>query len=120
MAVKILIVDDNRLILQALSEHLDSQGYETMVAGNGREALSLALAEPPDLIIMDIVMPEMDGLEATRLLRQNPRFQKVPIVAFTSQSNRGHVGEMFDDYLIKPFGYDQVIELIQRLLGPSK
>jgi len=116
LAPKILIVDDNRLILQALADHLESNGYEIMVAANGREALSLVEAEVPDLIIMDLVMPEMDGLEATRRLRQNPRLRNLPIVAFTSQSNKGHVGEIFDDYLIKPFGYDKVIELIQRLL----
>jgi CheY-like chemotaxis protein len=115
---KILIVDDNRLILQALAEHLESNGYETMVASNGKEALDLVKAEPPDLIIMDLVMPEMDGIEATRLLRQTPKFRNLPIVAFTSQSNKGHVSEIFTDYLIKPFGYDKVIELIQRLLGP--
>jgi CheY-like chemotaxis protein len=115
---KILIVDDNRLILQALAEHLESHGYETLVASNGMEALELVKAEPPDLIIMDVVMPEMDGIEATRLLRQNPMFQDLPIVAFTSQSNQGHVSEIFTDYLIKPFGYDKVIALIQRLLGP--
>ena len=118
MPHKILIVDDNRLILQALAEHLESHGYETMVASNGKEALDLVKAEPPDLIIMDLVMPEMDGLEATRRLRQDPRFQDIPVVAFTSQSNKGQVSEMFTDYLIKPFGYDRVVELIQRLLGP--
>ena len=120
MAQKILIVDDNRLILHALAEHLESHGYETMVAGNGKEALSMVQAELPDLIIMDVVMPEMDGLEATRILRQEPRSKNLPIVAFTSQSNRGHVNEMFNDYLIKPFGYDKVIEMIHRLLGPAK
>jgi len=119
LAAKILIVDDNRLILQALADHLESQGYETMVASNGKEALSLVQVEVPDLIIMDLVMPEMDGIEATRRLRQDPRFRNLPIVAFTSHANKGHVGEIFDDYLIKPFGYDKVIDLIQRLLGSS-
>ena len=115
---KILIVDDNRFILQALAEHLESQGYETMVASNGQEALDLVKVEAPDLIIMDLVMPEMDGIEATRRLRQEPKFKKIPIVAFTSQSNKGHVSDIFTDYLIKPFGFDKVIELLQRLLGP--
>lgn len=119
MAAKILIVDDNRLILQALAEHLESHGYETMVASNGKEAINLVQVETPDLIIMDLVMPEMDGIETTRLLRQDPKFKHLPIVAFTSHANKGHVGEIFTDYLIKPFGYDKVLELIARLLSAS-
>ena len=120
MARKILIVDDNRLILQAMAEHLEEHGYETMVAGNGREALELMEVEVPDLIIMDLVMPEMDGLEATRRLRRDARFKDLPVVAFTSQANKGHVSEIFNDYLIKPFGYDRVIDLVQGLIGPPE
>jgi CheY-like chemotaxis protein len=114
MAKKILIVDDNLLLLQAMCDHLESRGYETMVAQNGEEAINSCEQETPDLIIMDLIMPVMNGVEATRLLRRDPRFRALPIIAFTSQSNRGQWDEYFDDYLIKPFDYDTVIKLIER------
>jgi len=114
---KILIVDDNRMILQALSDHLEKMGYETEVASNAADALEYLEQELPDLIIMDIVMPEISGIEATQKIRENPRTKSLPVVAFTSQSNRGNWGEIFDDYLIKPFGYDTVAEIVKRFLG---
>ena len=80
----ILIVDDNRMILQALSDHLEGMGHDTEVACNGVDALELLKHHQPDLIIMDIVMPEMGGVEATRAIRQMPEVQSVPVIAFTS------------------------------------
>ncbi len=114
MAKKVLVVDDNLLLVQSMCEHLESRGYETMAALNGREAIESCEQETPDLIIMDIVMPVMGGIEATRTLRRDPRFANLPIIAFTSQSNRGQWDDLFDDYLIKPFDYDSLIRLIER------
>ncbi len=113
----ILIVDDNRMILQALSDHLDSMGHDTEVACNGAEALEHLKHEHPDLIIMDIVMPQMTGVEATRAIRQMPEVQSIPVIAFTSQTKQGQWGDLFDDYLLKPFGYDEVSEIITKFLG---
>ena len=114
---KILIVDDNRMILQALSDHLEVLGYDTEVAANGTDALDLLKHDLPDLIIMDIVMPGLSGIEVTQKIRESPRLSKVPVVAFTSQSNRGQWDNLFDDYLIKPFGYDELTKIIERFLG---
>lgn len=114
---KILIVDDNRMILQALSDYLEEDGHDTEVASSGFDALELLAEFQPDLIIMDLVMPGMSGSEATRKIRENPETASVPVVAFTSQSNRGQWGDLFDDYLIKPFGYDQLSEIVTRFLG---
>src|SRR3972149_10539997 len=108
---KILIVDDNRMILQALSDHLEALGYDTEVASSGMDALEILKHTRPDLIIMDIVMPEMSGIEVTRRIRSNPEISKIPVVAFTSQSNRGQWDEIFDDYLVKPFGYDALHQI---------
>ena len=110
-----MIVDDNQLLLQALCEHLEGQGYDTIVATNGKEALEKLKREKPDLIIMDIVMPEMNGLEATKIIRSDPELKNIPVVAFTSKSNIGQWNEYFDDYLIKPFDFDNVLRLIERL-----
>jgi len=118
--LKILIVDDNRLILQALSDHLEELGYETEVAANGPDALEFLEQETPDLIIMDIIMPGMSGVEVTRKIRDTPRLAKIPVIAFTSQSNRGDWDELFDDHLLKPFGYDTVREIIERTAAAKK
>ncbi|MFO8057211.1 MAG: response regulator [bacterium] len=112
---RILIVDDNRMVLQALSDHLESIGYETEVASNGADALEIIDAEKPDVIIMDIIMPGLSGIEVTRKIRQSPETASIPVIAFTSQSNQGNWGELFDDYLVKPFGYDTVGEIIEKV-----
>jgi CheY-like chemotaxis protein len=116
----VLIVDDNRMILQALSDRLEELGYETEVAVNGQDALEILSATTPDIIIMDIVMPEMTGIEATKRIRDNPATRALPVIAFTSQSSTGHWDELFDDYLIKPFGYDTVGEIIERVLAGKR
>jgi two-component system cell cycle response regulator DivK len=113
---KILIVDDNRMILQALSDHLEALGYDTEVAASGIDALEILKHDKPDLIIMDIVMPEMSGIEVTKKIKADPQAKSIPVVAFTSQSNRGQWDEIFDDYLVKPFGYDALYEIIQRFI----
>jgi len=112
---RILIVDDNRMILQALSDHLESIGYETEVASSGPDALEIIDAEKPDVIIMDIIMPGMSGIEVTQKIRDNPATASIPVIAFTSQSNQSNWGNLFDDYLIKPFGYDTVGEIIEKV-----
>lgn len=119
MAIKIMVVDDNQLLLQALCEHLENNGFDTTVAVNGKEALAIIEREKPDLVIMDIVMPEMNGVEATKAIRANPKLKNLPVVAFTSKSNVGNWDEIFDDYLIKPFDFDNVLRIIKKLTPKS-
>ena len=83
-SVKILLAEDHPDSREALSTLLGAFGYRVVVAGNGREAVDLALAEQPDLILMDVMMPGMDGFTATRLLRADPAFRQVPILALTA------------------------------------
>ena len=120
MAPKVMVVDDNQLLLQALCEHLESKGYDTMVATNGKEAVDRIEKERPDLVIMDIVMPVMNGIDATKALRANPKHKDIPVVAFTSKSNIGQWDELFDDYLIKPFDFDNVLRIIERFISRAK
>ena len=115
-----MVVDDNQLLLQALCEHLENKGYDTAVATNGKEAIERIEQELPDLVIMDIVMPIMNGIDATKAIRANPKYKAIPVVAFTSKSNIGQWDEIFDDYLIKPFDFDNVLQIIERLILKSK
>ena len=109
-----MIVDDNQLLVQALCEHLEGKGYDTVIATNGKEAISAIEKERPDIVIMDIIMPVMSGLESTRILRANPKYKDLPIVAFTSKSNIGQWDDIFNDYLVKPFDYDHLIQIIEK------
>jgi len=106
MTHKILVVDDDPDTLRLLGILLTRMGYQTMNAVSGKQALKLALQEPPDLIVLDVMMPEMDGYETARQLRRRPKTAKIPILMFTakSQTQDKVVGYEAgaDLYLIKP------------------
>jgi two-component system, cell cycle response regulator DivK len=101
---RILIAEDHRDSRDALRVLLESLGYEVVVAINGREAVEVAVREVPDLILMDVMMPEMDGLEATRRLRDLPTFRTVPIVAVTAMegAHEAVYAAGCDDFVAKP------------------
>lgn len=111
---KILIVDDDRDIVAALEIYLTTSGYQVFKAGNGREAVAKMEAEPADLILMDVMMPQMDGIEATRRIR---RHSNVPILFLTAKSedvdliNGLNVGA--DDYITKPFKPMEVLARVR-------
>lgn len=107
MAHRILIVedqDDNRRILRDLLTHA---GYELIEAANGQEGVRLAGAERPDLILMDIQLPVLDGYEATRRIKADPALRAIPIIAVTSYALSGDDAKAreagCDDYVTKPF-----------------
>jgi DNA-binding response OmpR family regulator len=106
MAEKILLVDDDTDTLRLVGLMLQRQGYEVRAANNGLQALSLAQAELPDLILLDIMMPEMDGYEVARRLRADPSTSEVPIIMFTAKTQVDDKVAGFeagaDDYLTKP------------------
>src|ERR1700719_562293 len=85
---RILIVEDNKCDGRLLTDILESRGYETLQTGDGSEAVNLALANLPDLILMDIQLPEISGLEVTRRLRGDERSRRIPIIALTARSCR--------------------------------
>jgi pilus assembly protein CpaE len=106
MAEKILLVDDDMDTLRLVGLMLQRQGYEVRAANNGLQALSLAQADMPDLILLDIMMPEMDGYEVARRLRADPTTSEVPIIMFTAKTQVDDKVAGFeagaDDYLTKP------------------
>ena len=114
---RILIVEDHQLDGKLLKDILESHGYETLQTGDGLEAIDLAVAKRPDLILMDIQLPHMSGLEVTRLLRGDERSRRIPIIAVTAFAMGWHEREALDSgcdaYLSKPItilGFLRTIE----------
>lgn len=123
MKKKILIVEDHGDTREVLEHQLEFLGYEATIAQNGVEAVELAESERPDLIIMDIMMPKMNGLEATYQIRKNPKTRSIPILAATAKAMPGDREQCviagFDGYLAKPFTYVELGEAIDGLLNKS-
>src|SRR5882762_6333774 len=103
---RILIVEDNKLDVRLLKDILEWRGYETLQTGDGLEAIDLAVAKRPDLILMDIQLPDISGLEVTRRLRGDERSRRIPIVAVTAFAMGWHEREALDSgcdaYISKP------------------
>ncbi len=109
-------VDDTRYFMRLELEHL---GYCVIEAGDGQQAVELALQELPDIILMDLSLPALDGLEATKRIRQDARMAKVPIIAVTAHMETnfrdGAKASGFDAYVTKPIDLDWLNELINGL-----
>ena len=120
MAQKILIVEDNEQNMILLRDVIKYQGYTVITARNGTDGIRLAREERPDLIIMDIQMPVMDGATAIKIVRSDPELQKIKVVACTSFAMSGDKERLlqagFDDYLAKPLDVRQLREMVSRHL----
>ena len=121
MAEKILIVDDDVDTLRLVGLMLQRQGYEISAATNGQQGVSKAIEEQPDLILLDVMMPDMDGYEATRQLRQNPITATTPILMFTAKTQLDDKVAGFevgaDDYLTKPTHPSELQAHVKALLS---
>jgi DNA-binding response OmpR family regulator len=117
---KILVVDDEEYIVELLRINLKEQGYIPICAYSGTEALEKAQEMRPDLILLDIMMPDMDGLETCRKLRENQLMKKVPIIILSARSEETDkvigLGVGADDYMTKPFGIRELMARISALL----
>jgi len=118
--MNILIVDDSQVIQRVLSLQLRKNGYEVVVAGSAAEALQRLEQAPVDLVIMDIAMPEVDGLTLLRQVRSDPCFQKLPIIMLTASGqdqDRLTAREAgANDFLSKPTSSRELLDAVQRLL----
>ncbi|MEI2688892.1 MAG: response regulator [Anaerolineae bacterium] len=116
----ILVVEDNADMREFLQRILKRRGYSYLEAVDGAEGVALALAERPDLILMDLALPVLDGYEATRLLKTNPDLAATPIVAVTAHAraiDREHAMEAgCDAYISKPYSIHELYALIDRFL----
>lgn len=112
---KILLVDDEPDIVKMLSLRLRRNGYDVIVAADGEEALSKLLQEDPDLILLDIHLPKIEGNEIARRLKQDATKQHIPIIFITADTQAQ--SPYADDCLIKPFDGDEMMEKIERCLS---
>jgi two-component system, cell cycle response regulator DivK len=121
---RILIADDKATSRELLRTVLERQGYEVMEAADGEEALQKALAETPDLILLDLQMPRRSGYEVLCELKKDPRHAALPIIALTASAMQGDreraLAAGFTGYLAKPVALVQLREEIQRLLHSEK
>jgi len=122
MKKKILIAEDNLAVNKALQLLLEPR-YETIPAMDGKQAVDIAATQLPDLILMDIIMPVMNGYQATRLIRENPKTHSIPILAVTALDGRKYEEECFqsgcDDHIAKPFLSEDLVPCIEKLLKKS-
>ncbi|HSE15452.1 MAG TPA: response regulator [Pyrinomonadaceae bacterium] len=119
----ILVVDDSVDNVTVISLDLQQQGYRVVTASNGEDAVAVATQMFPNLILMDINLPTLDGLGATRRIRDTEGLREVPIVAITAFGTEGFQRAAYDagisGYLTKPIDFDRMHQLIARLLSPS-
>ena len=118
---KILLVEDNEMNRDMLSRRLLKAGFEMVMAVDGEQAIDLARSEAPDLILMDISLPGLDGWEATRRLKAGPETRSIPIIALTAHAMAGDREKSLaagcNDYDTKPIDFRRLVEKIQGLLG---
>ena len=114
---RVLVIEDKpdiRYILQAIIQQM---GFATITPDNGKDGVQIAIAEKPDLILMDVMMPKMDGREATRILRAHPETREIPIVTTTALSRGADLQSCIDagcnDYIVKPFTVDKLLQKIK-------
>ena len=121
---KILLVEDNEMNRDMLSRRLQRRGYSVVIAVDGEEGLSLARSETPDLILMDISLPLMDGWEVTRRLKVNQNTRHIPVIALTAHAMVSDREKAFnigcDDYDTKPVEFGRLSEKIENLLVEKK
>ena len=122
MKEKILIVEDNPRNMRLMEMTLRAKNYTLLKATDGEEALDMARRERPDLIIMDVRLPRMSGLEVTRKLRENPAFSHTPIIGVTAHAMKGDREKVLeagcDAYLSKPINTRELPGVIAEMLSP--
>ena len=119
----ILIVEDNEKNMKLARDILRAKGYATLEAVNGLDGVQLALQHKPDLVLMDIQLPDINGIEAFERIRANAETAKVPVIAFTASvttGDRSRIGDAgFDGFLGKPINLKEFLETVRRTLGEA-
>jgi two-component system alkaline phosphatase synthesis response regulator PhoP len=117
---KVLVVDDEEYIQHILNFSFGAEGYEVVTAADGEEALAKARNETPDIIVLDIMMPKMDGYEACRKLKSDPKTKDIPVILLTAKGrdvDRKLGSEAgADDYVVKPFSPGRLIERVEGMM----
>ena len=120
MPQKILIVDDEPNIVIPLQFLMEQKGYETLVAQSGEEALEMISKEKPDLVLLDIMLPGMDGFEVCEIIRLNPEWRNTRVIFLTAKGRDVDIAKGMvlgaDEYITKPFSNQQIIDAVTKLL----
>lgn len=120
MTEKILIVEDNHQNMRLLEMTLRAKSYTLLKATDGKEALDMVTRERPDLIVMDVQLPKMSGLEVTRRLKENPAFSHIPVIALTAYAMKGDKEKVIeagcDTYLSKPVNTRELRRVVAEML----
>jgi CheY-like chemotaxis protein len=121
--IKILLVEDNEMNRDMLSRRLTRKGYDVVFAVDGAQGLSMTASEKPDIILMDMSLPVIDGWEATRQLKVNPQTQNIPVIALTAHAMSGDREKALtagcDEYDTKPIELPRLLGKIETLLGKA-
>jgi two-component system cell cycle response regulator DivK len=121
MAKTVLIVEDNELNIKLFNDLLEAHGYATLQTKDGIEAMKMARLHRPDLILMDIQLPEVSGLEVTKWLKEDPDLRSIPVVAVTAFAMKGDEDKIrqggCEAYIAKPISVAKFLETIQRFLN---
>jgi len=121
MSKKVLIVEDNELNMKLFHDLLDSQGYETLQTREGLQALALARQHQPDLILMDIQLPEISGLEVTKWLKDDEELSHIPVIAVTAFAMKGDEERIrnggCEAYISKPISVMHFLDVVRQHLG---
>ncbi len=119
--VKVLIVEDNEMNRDMLSRRLKRKGYDVIIAVDGEQGVSMTKGENPDIVLMDMSLPIIDGWEATKQLKANPETQSIPVIALTAHAMSGDREKAMeagcDDYDTKPIELKRLLSKIERLTG---
>lgn len=114
----VLVVDDEPAIRDVVVDILRDYGFDVAFAWNGRRMLELLETNRPSLIILDVMMPDVDGLDALRAMRERPGLQDIPVVMMSAALGSGDLGEEIAGFLPKPFDLEQLLEVVVDLVGP--
>ena len=120
MAKTILIVEDNELNMKLFQDLLEAHGYNTLQTRNGKDAFAMVKAEHPDLILMDIQLPEVSGLEVTKWIKEDDNIKSIPVIAVTAFAMKGDEQKILDggceDYIAKPISVANFLDTVQKYL----
>lgn len=123
MSKRVMIVEDNELNMKLFNDLLEAHGYETIQTRNGMEALDLAREHQPDLILMDIQLPEVSGLEVTKWIKQDDALHSIPVIAVTAFAMKGDEQRIraggCEAYISKPISVASFVETIKSYIGDA-
>ncbi len=120
MPLKVLVCDDERHIVRLIQVNLERQGYQVVTAFDGKEGLEKIRTEKPNLVVLDVMMPYMDGFEVLKTIRKEPETENLPVIMLTAKAQDKDVFEGYhygaDMYLTKPFNPMELVTFVKRIL----